>query len=161
MGPYFGLLLTSALGFKVKSGQPYSCLAEAYMLHDIHLWCDTCWPLGGQHGSWAILSHELVSRHWWFKTGIYCATDEHFTNWAMPARPNDCKIVVKGSRLKIHERFWCFFVLWKQVPNNSFRNTAYFSCHAHCRKIEASCSMKIILCPLKRWQYYLRQKTVR
>ena len=37
---------------------PYSSLAEAYMLHymfpEIHLWCNTCWPLGGKHGSRAI-----------------------------------------------------------------------------------------------------------
>ena len=30
-----------------------------YMLPEIHLWCDTCWPLGGQHGSWAISSTYL------------------------------------------------------------------------------------------------------
>ena len=37
---------------------PYSSLAEAYVLHytfpEIHLWCNTCWPLGGQHGSRAV-----------------------------------------------------------------------------------------------------------
>ena len=42
---------------------PYSSLAEAYVLHytfpEIHLWCDTCQPLGGQHGSRAVSSTYL------------------------------------------------------------------------------------------------------
>ena len=40
---------------------PYSSLEEAYILcytfPEIHLWCDTCWPLGGQHGSWAVSTY--------------------------------------------------------------------------------------------------------
>ena len=51
---------------------PYSSLAEAYMLHytfpEIHLRCDTCQPLGGQHGSWAISSTYMQgiggTRNW-------------------------------------------------------------------------------------------------
>ena len=31
----------------------------------IHLWCDNCWPLGSQHGTWAILIHVFVNKHWW------------------------------------------------------------------------------------------------
>ena len=31
----------------------------------IHLWCDTCWPLGSQHCSWAIPIHILANKHWW------------------------------------------------------------------------------------------------
>ena len=42
---------------------PYSSLAEAYMLRytfpEIHLWCDTCQPLGSQHGNWAVSSIYL------------------------------------------------------------------------------------------------------
>ena len=42
---------------------PYSSLAEAYMLRymcpEIHLWCNTCQPLGSQHGSQAISSTYL------------------------------------------------------------------------------------------------------
>ena len=42
---------------------PYSSLAEMYVLHytfpEIHLWCDTCQPLGSQHGSQAISSTYL------------------------------------------------------------------------------------------------------
>ena len=60
--PCFGLLMTFPLGF-----QPYSHLAEAYLLHiswdEIHLWCDTCWPLSSQHGSWDNLLHIPASRH--------------------------------------------------------------------------------------------------
>ena len=35
------------------------------MFLEIHLWCDTCWPFGSQHGIWAILLHVPASRHWW------------------------------------------------------------------------------------------------
>ena len=35
------------------------------MLLDMHLWCDTCQPLDGQHGSLADLFHILVNKHWW------------------------------------------------------------------------------------------------
>ena len=42
---------------------PYSSLVEAYVLcymfPEIHLWCDTCCPFGGQHGSWAVSSTYL------------------------------------------------------------------------------------------------------
>ena len=42
---------------------PYSSLAEAYMLcymfPEIHLWCDTCQPFGGRHGSRAVSSTYL------------------------------------------------------------------------------------------------------
>ena len=41
----------------------YSSLAEAYVLRytfpEIHLWCDTCWPLASQHGSQAVYSTYL------------------------------------------------------------------------------------------------------
>ena len=33
--------------------------------HEIHLWCDTSWPLGGQLGSQTIPIHVLVNKHWW------------------------------------------------------------------------------------------------
>ena len=53
-------------GFQSKSGQPYSCLAEVYvMFPQIHLWRNTCWPLGGQYGSWVVLIHILANKHWW------------------------------------------------------------------------------------------------
>ena len=42
---------------------PFSSLAEAYMLQyrflQIHLWCDTCRPLGSQHGGRAVSSTYL------------------------------------------------------------------------------------------------------
>ena len=59
--PCFGLLVTSPLGFIARVGsltrawQRYVC----YTFPEIHLWCDTCWPLSSQHGSWAISSTYL------------------------------------------------------------------------------------------------------
>ena len=67
--PCFGLLVTSALGFKSQGGLAcmLSCLRA---IPQIHLWCDTCWPLDGQHGSQATLTHVLaavrhIHKHWW------------------------------------------------------------------------------------------------
>ena len=47
--PCFGLLVKT-LGFKARVGSL------------TRTWCDTCWPLGGQHGSQAVLFHIPVSR---------------------------------------------------------------------------------------------------
>ena len=48
--PSFGLLVTSALGFKarVDLACTLSCL---HTIPQIHLWCSTCQPLDSQHGS--------------------------------------------------------------------------------------------------------------
>ena len=48
----------------------------------IHLWCNTCWPLDSQHGSWAFLGpcnhiQALVG----FEPGIKCVV----AIWVMPA----------------------------------------------------------------------------
>ena len=31
----------------------------------ITLCCNTCWSLCGQHGSWNVLIHVFVNKHWW------------------------------------------------------------------------------------------------
>ena len=62
-------------------------------ISQIHLWCDTCWTLGDQHGSRAVLFHVPVSRHWWgSKPGSIVLLLPHgvrsgrcSTDWAMPA----------------------------------------------------------------------------
>ena len=65
--PCFGLLVTSPLGFKAIVGslihtwQRHTC----YTFSETHLWCDTYWPPDSQHGSWAVLFHIPVNRHWW------------------------------------------------------------------------------------------------
>ena len=42
----------SPLGFKARVDPSLVCfIACMQWIPDIHLWCDTCWPLGGQHGS--------------------------------------------------------------------------------------------------------------
>ena len=78
-GPFFGLQLMSPLGFKARVG---SFIHTWWRFHEIRLWCDTCWPLGSKHDSWAILFHvtcqqTLVE----FKTWIYGATDQSTTDW--------------------------------------------------------------------------------
>ena len=59
--PCFGLLVTSPLGFKARVGSlirtwwRHTC----YMFPEIHIYSDTCWPLGSQHGSRAVSSTYL------------------------------------------------------------------------------------------------------
>ena len=45
--------------FIFSGGIPVICCLRFY------LQCDTCWPLGGQHGSQVILFYVPASRHWW------------------------------------------------------------------------------------------------
>ena len=48
----FGLLVIFALGFKARVDPSLACfLAFLQWIPQIHLWCDTCWPLGCQHGN--------------------------------------------------------------------------------------------------------------
>ena len=58
--PWFGLLVMSALDFKAKV-DPLTCFITCKQWNpQIHLWCDTCWPLDGQHGGQTILIHVPV-----------------------------------------------------------------------------------------------------
>ena len=55
MGSLIPLFWTSgeiSFEFQSQSGQRYLHLAQVYTIHipKSHLWCDTCWPLDGQHG---------------------------------------------------------------------------------------------------------------
>ena len=51
--PCFGLLVMPALGFKARVDPLLVCFVACMQwIPQIHLWCDTCWPLDGQHGSW-------------------------------------------------------------------------------------------------------------
>ena len=47
-GHWFGLLVTSALGFKARIDPSLACFKACVQQNpQIHLRCDTCWPLGG------------------------------------------------------------------------------------------------------------------
>ena len=59
----------------------------------IHLWCNTYWPLGGKHGSCAVLIHKLVNKYWWSLSLASIVSlpqsvrqDRRSTDWAMSAR---------------------------------------------------------------------------
>ena len=59
--PYFRRLVTSALGFKGRVDLSLaSFLTCMQWIPQIHLWCNTCWPLSGQHGSWFFFIHVLA-----------------------------------------------------------------------------------------------------
>ena len=110
MGPLIPLFRTSghvSFGFWVL---PYSTLAEAYMLHytfpEIHLWCDTCRPLGGQHGSWAVSSTYL-----WGIGGTQ--------NWELSCRRSQCEIRQTLYRLRYTgSACFYFFVFTPMVTRN-------------------------------------------
>ena len=82
--PCSGLLVTSHLGFKARVGSLICTWWRGtfYTFPEIHLWCNTCWPLG----SWANLFHIPATRHW--REGLeqetYRSTSEWSTDWAMP-----------------------------------------------------------------------------
>ena len=56
MGPLISLFWALRLKASVNSLLTWfiSCIQ---WIPQIHLWCGTCWPIDGQHGSWAFLSH--------------------------------------------------------------------------------------------------------
>ena len=52
--PCFGLLEMFAMGF--------TCMLHLLQwIPQIHLWCDTCWPLGSQHGRQTFSTHILAN----------------------------------------------------------------------------------------------------
>ena len=65
--PCFGLLVMSPLGFKARVSSPINSLGSGIMsyMFQSHLWCNTCWSLGRQHGGQPVLLHIPTSRHWW------------------------------------------------------------------------------------------------
>ena len=62
--PCFELLVTSALGFKARVGGLLCFIACMEWNLQIRLWCNICWPLGGQHGSRAVPIHVLAKKYW-------------------------------------------------------------------------------------------------
>ena len=107
----------STLGFKARVGSLihtwWRCMC--YMFPEIHLWCDTCWPIGSQHGSQPVLLNIPASRHWWtWNQDLLChhsqcetrqAADRqagrHSTNWAMLAWQNLLLICISPQITKL------------------------------------------------------------
>ena len=61
MGPLILLFWTSgnvSPGFKARVDPSLACFVTCMQwIPEIHLWCNTCWLYGGQHGSWAFSIH--------------------------------------------------------------------------------------------------------
>ena len=74
--PVLRLLVTFPLGFKARVGSLICAWQRCNVTFpEIHLWYNTCWPLGGQHGSPAILFYVPTSRNWnWHLSCCYCLT---------------------------------------------------------------------------------------
>ena len=112
MSPFCGATDTPILDFwwhllwasKPEWVLPYLSLAEAYVLcytfPDIHLWYDTCQPLGSQHGSWAISSTYLQGIVGTQNQELSCHRSQceirqarRSTDWAIPARPSILEMI--------------------------------------------------------------------
>ena len=90
----------------------YLSLVEVYMLcytfPEIRLWCDTCWPVGGQHGSQAISSTYLQGIGGTWNQELSCRRSQCeirqarcSTDWAIPSRQHGqyyCSTPVVFSR---------------------------------------------------------------
>ena len=78
---------------------PYLHLAEAYdvcyMFPEIHLWCYTCWPLGGQHGCQADLFQIPAKALVGVERDTSHSMSERSTDWAMHFDLHDVLIFVK------------------------------------------------------------------
>ena len=81
--PCFGLLVMSPLGFKARAmtitlwpeWAALFMLGRGIHVPEIHLWCDTCRPLGGQHSRRAVF--HIPARHWW-DSKIWSAYSRYF-----------------------------------------------------------------------------------
>ena len=134
MSPFCGATDTPILDFwwhllwvsKPEWVLPYLSLAEAYVLHytfpEIHLWCDTCQPLGGQHGSQAVSSTYLQGIGGTWNWELSCRHSQceirqarRSTDWAIPARMSllsHCKWdfkVTEYSKLFTWKATWLIF----------------------------------------------------
>ena len=57
------LLVTSAKGFKARMDRLLACFVTwVQTIPQIHLWCNTCWPLDGQHGNRAFFDPRTCAR---------------------------------------------------------------------------------------------------
>ena len=86
--PYFGLLVMSPLGFKARVGSLICTWLRCTwcMCPQIHLWCDTYWPLGGQHTYlWTSMGWDLRPRSIALLPHSV-RPDRPSTNWAMLAQ---------------------------------------------------------------------------
>ena len=102
--PCFGLLVTSPLGFKARVDPSHACFVTCVQwIPEIHLWCNTCWPLGGQHGSQSrslhacsrgrMLGFDRKTSHTVSRCPIHSATATAF--------------IQAGLRTFSHEQSWC------------------------------------------------------
>ena len=95
-----------SLGSLIHTWQRWMC----YTFPDIHLWCDTCWPLGGQHGSWANFFHIPASRHWWGSKP-----------WPIVLQTN--VLPTELCRLGINIMPWYVWTRWLNMRCNSIWNS--------------------------------------
>ena len=61
-------------GFQVMANPSLICfLTCVQWIPQINLWCNTCWPLDGQHGSWAFLIQYFSTYKHCLRPWIECA----------------------------------------------------------------------------------------
>ena len=128
--PCFGLLVASPLGFKVRvtslihAWQRHMC----YIFPEIHLWCDTCRPLVGHHGSQALSSTYLQGiggTQSYHAAAHSMRSGRRSTDWAIPAR-----LIFQTCMHPVYVLFLYFvlylFVLW--WIRQRLRSSTYIQC---------------------------------
>ena len=125
------------LGFKARVDDPsLACfIACAQWNPQIHLWCNTCWPLGSQDASRAILIHILANKHWW-GCGPGSIMHAAASVWEQADAPRTelCQLGFYGLLLKkIRFIQWRIYIVkfWTRAPSGS----KFFEFHAVFGKI--------------------------
>ena len=148
------------------------------MFPETHLWYDTCWPLGSQHGSWAIFFHIPVDKNWWIlKPGSIVLPLSH------SVRPGRCstgwvillivRLLYKGNiwhlrrLLKInHQCTWSQWISSSTISQWIIFQTHYqptdkwlirYNSHHHPSICSGGCFCCIIIHKLCLVKKYLRQ----
>ena len=132
MGPLISLFWTSSDVYSwFQSQGGFACFfACVRQIPQIHFRCNTCWPLGGQHGSWAILSIYLHTSMEWGMLLFHSIDKTDTTDWTTPT-------LLKGSLFWMAlELSWShIFHKWpKQIQGNVSRSLVYKFSKKKCLK---------------------------
>ena len=106
--PCYGLMVTSSLSFKARVGSFVHIwwMLTLSIFPKICFWCNTCWPLGSQHGNWVVLIYILMNKHWWGSRPGSIVQLPH------SVRPVQARLCTRSS---LFRTFWIlFFFSWQK-----------------------------------------------
>ena len=120
--PRFGLLLTSALGFEARVDPSLVYLVTCVQwISQIHLWCETCWPLGGDYVTKIRMTSDSLKIKRKFSLGIktFAVTTEGicFTTWWI----SKLQMFHLNSKIKLRLNKFDFY---EKLQSNRFQDLA-------------------------------------